>query len=384
MVEALKHGWPVRVILVLMLATAAQASAADRPRLRIVNAGSTPIDIHWCKTERERISSGSIAPGRNHVIETTIGHRFALVPHNSAIETIIACEVPLQNFRFDPAVSHGVPAYYAQKVLARGYPIVGSAKVNPFALKEAAYLVDQMLAHRPDLRAAMIKSGSRLCVLAHNELTTDQPEFAWLGAQPHHDFPELSGKDYWDARARGLGGSETDPYCSCGEENLLGFPGDPYAAECILIHEFAHNIHHRGLANVDPTFDARLRATYQRAMRAGLWKGKYASTNHAEYFAEGVQCWFDNNRANDWDHNHVHLRAQLIEYDPGLAALCREVFGDTVITYTKPATRLTDHLAGYDPAKAPTFTWPVRLAAAKGAIQKRAQSRDAGANAANR
>ena len=43
----------------------------------------------------------------------------------------------------------------------------------------------------------------------------------------------------------GLGGSQTDPVCSCGEENLLAFPGDPYAAECILIHEFAHNIHLR-------------------------------------------------------------------------------------------------------------------------------------------
>ncbi len=31
-------------------------------------------------------------------------------------------------------------------------------------------------------------------------------------------------------------------------------------------------------------------------MKAGLWKGKYASVNHHEYFAEGVQSWFDDNR----------------------------------------------------------------------------------------
>ena len=49
-----------------------------------------------------------------------------------------------------------------------------------------------------------------------------------------------------------------DPYCSCGEENLLAYPGDPYAAENILIHEFAHNIHLRGMVNVDATFDTRL------------------------------------------------------------------------------------------------------------------------------
>ena len=97
-------------------------------------------------------------------------------------------------------------------------------------------------------------------------------------------------------------------------------------------------------------------------MKAGLWKGKYAAVNHHEYFAEGVQSWFDDNRENDHDHNHVNTRAlNCSNTIPGLAAICREVFGDTESKYTKPATRLTGHLAGYDPAKAPTFVWPERL-----------------------
>ena len=93
-------------------------------------------------------------------------------------------------------------------------------------------------------------------------------------------------------------------------------------------------------------------------MAAGLWKTKYAATNHAEYWAEGVQSWFDNNRQPDHDHNHVDTRDELKEYDPALAALCKEVFGDTVLKYTKPPTRLTGHLKGYDPSKSPTFRWP--------------------------
>ena len=116
-------------------------------------------------------------------------------------------------------------------------------------------------------------------------------------------------------------------------------------------------------------------------MKAGLWKGKYASVIHAEYFAEGVQSWFDNNRENDHDHNHVNTRAELLEYDAGLAAICREVFADTQVKYTKPATRLTGHLEGYDPAKAPTFAWPERLQAIKAAIRDKAQARDREANA---
>ena len=228
----------------------------------------------------------------------------------------------------------------------------------------------------------MVKSGARLCLMAWNEFTTDLPEFARLAEEKNPEAGALPAKDYWDTRARGLGGSETDPFCSCAEENVLCYPGDPYFQECILIHEFAHNIHLRGLVNVDPTFDTRLKATYDAAMKAGLWKGKYAATNHHEYFAEGVQSWFDNNRVNDHDHNHVNTRALLLEYDPGLAAMCREVFGDTVLKYTKPQTRLTGHLAGYDPATAPTFAWPERLKLANDQIRGKAAARSNAASLA--
>ncbi len=255
-------------------------------------------------------------------------------------------------------------AIYKKHVSAGGYPVVGSDRVSDFALREAAYLIDMMLAQRPDVRAAMIRSGSRMIVMAHNEFTTDVPEHSHLGP-----------KDYWDARARGLGGSKTDPVCSCGEENLLDFEGDPYAAECILIHEFAHNIHLRGLVNLDPTFDDRLKACYEKAMADGLWKGKYASVNHHEYFAEGVQSWFNNNRPPDHDHNHVDTRKELSEYDLRLAALCKEAFGDTELAYTKPATRLHGHLNGYDPKSAPSFKWPKRLDQVRAEIRKKARQR---------
>lgn len=372
-----------RLVVVALLCACANAWAAGgeddlRPTLQVINGTAGAVDIFWLASQGERVPQGTVPAGGETFIKTTIGHRFAIVGGDPIAETVVTSEVPVQAFRVG-----GVPPFYTQRVDADGFPIVGSARVSPFALREAAYLVNLMLANRPDVREAMIRSGSRMCVLAWNEFTTDQPEFARLGEREMNGFPGLPGRDFWDARARGLGGSATDPLCSCGEENLLGYPGDPYASECILIHEFAHNIHLRGMANIDPTFDARLRDAYDAAMRAGLWRGKYAATNHHEYFAEGVQSWFDNNRVNDHDHNHVHLRAQLIEYDPGLAALCLEVFGDTEIRYTKPATRLVGHMAGYDPSTAPTFAWPPRLAEAKQRISEAARARDAQANAAD-
>ena len=242
--------------------------------------------------------------------------------------------------------------FYTKWVSAGGIPIIGSSQVSDFALLEARYLVLHMIGHRPDLLAAIAKNHVRLAVMAPTQMTTDIPE--------HSD---LTPKDYWDKRARGLGATDARPAVSCGEENLLGYRGDPYAAENILVHEFGHVVHERGMNAVDPTFDARLRAAYEAARRAGRWKGKYAGSNHLEYWAEGVQSWFDTNAENDDQHNEVNTRVELKSYDPALAALLAEVFEDGEWRYSFPAKRTPPslHLVGFDLTKAPTFAWPARL-----------------------
>lgn len=241
---------------------------------------------------------------------------------------------------------------YTKVVLVDSFPVVGSAKVADEALLEAGFLIRQMLGGRDDILAALTRNKVRFAVMAHDEFTTDIPE--------HSD---LQPKMYWDKRARGLGASPARPTVSCGAENLLCYPGDPYAAENILVHEFGHAIHEMGLRDVDPTFDRRLQATYEQAMQAGLWKGKYAASNRMEYWAEGVQSWFDTNRFNDFEHNHVHTRVQLKEYDPALGKLLAEIFGDGPWRYQKPADRKppSPHLATYDSTNAPKFAWPEKL-----------------------
>lgn len=372
-----------RFLLVLPMAFGASLQAqstGDSPKLEIINGSNQVIDLFWLKSDSERVANGSVEPGKSTSIKTTLGHRFEMIGRTDQAAAKVICEARIQGFRFDPAAVDGVPNFYSHVGSANGFPVCASANVNPYAVKEAVYIVNQMLANRPDVLAALIKSGARLCIMSYQEFTTDLPEFAHLADEKSPGGESILAKDYWDARARGTGGSETDPFCSCAEENVLCYPGDPYSTECILIHEFAHCIHLRGMLNVDPTFDSRLRSAYDSAMKAGLWKGKYASVNHHEYFAEGVQSWFDNNRSDDHDHNHVDTRAELIEYDPSLAEMCREVFGETVLKYTKPTTRLADHMSGYDPSGAPTFVWPQRLTNAKTEIRKKAQERDRSAN----
>ena len=109
-------------------------------------------------------------------------------------------------------------------------------------------------------------------------------------------------------------------------------------------------------------FDDRLKEVFDQSIAAGLWEGKYAANNHHEYWAEGVQSWFNNNRENDHDHNHVNTRAELKSYDSALAKVVEEVFGDTVFEYIRPPERKQQaHLEGYDYSKSPTFRWPGHL-----------------------
>ncbi len=241
--------------------------------------------------------------------------------------------------------------FYEQWIDVEGLPIVASAMVNPYAVKEAAWLIRQMVGHRQDILQALAQNNVRFAVMAYSELTTQIPEHSDL--QPDY---------YWDRRARGLGSTPTRPAVSCGEENLLNYTGDPYSTENILVHEFAHAIHQMGLNTVDPGFDARLETMFNAAKEKGLWKDTYAITNKAEYWAEGTQSWFDTNRANDDQHNHVDTRDKLKEYDPALATLLTEIFGDADWRYTQAITRTyLGHLQGFNPEVSPKFEWSPEL-----------------------
>lgn len=248
------------------------------------------------------------------------------IPDSSNIESLKALRVipPPE----EVIMKFNLSNFYKKYCDAGGLPVVSSEKVADCALLEAAWIVTNMIGHRPNLIKAIADARVRVVVMASDEYTTDIPE--------HSD---LKPKEYWDRRARGLGATRRRPAVSCGEENLLSYPGDPYAAENILIHEFGHVIHEIGLRQIDPSFEKRLIDAYKSSIAKGLWTNTYAATNPNEYWAEGVQSWFDCNRQNDAVHNHVNTREELIEYDQALAALLKEVFGDNPWRYEKPQKR---------------------------------------------
>jgi hypothetical protein len=212
-------------------------------------------------------------------------------------------------------------SFYKKRLDYHGFSILSSAKVSDTALVEARYLIDKLLGERQDILQAMIKAGCRFMVMAPTEMTTDVPEQRnWA-------------KEYWDKRARGIGGKLS----SCGEENLLNLKGDRYGKENILIHEFNHAVHQQGLRAVDPTFDTRLRETYKKAMAKELWKGTYLATNAGEYWAEGVQAYFDCMRPQ----YGANTREKLEKYDVDLFNLVDEVYKQSKFRYVRYDRRAT-------------------------------------------
>ena len=213
--------------------------------------------------------------------------------------------------------------FYTKHIDLDGLPVLSSAKVSDEGLQEAAYLIRKMLAKRPDVLKEMARRGVRFVVMAPSEMTTDVPEQRHLKNDPKTD---------WDRRARGLGGKIT----FCGEENLLNLKGDRYRNENILIHEFSHAIHRYGIGSLDRKFDSRLQETYKAATAKGLWKDTYAGSNHSEYWAEGVQSYFDcNNPPARGVHNDINTREKLAKYDPVLHELIDEVFRQNEWRYVR-------------------------------------------------
>lgn len=226
--------------------------------------------------------------------------------------------------------------FYRKHADALGIPVLGSEKVPDAAILVARDIVVHMLAKRPDLREELIRRRWRIGVMGQTELTTDIPEHRNL-RKPSPDsrtltpgqksnyaetIGRMTDKEYWDRRARGLGGNPT----TCAEENLLGYPGTRYFGEHILVHEFAHAIMEGAVRHADPALFQAIGTAYRAAMEKGLFKGTYAATNANEYWAEGTQWWFWSNY--EWFDGRVRLQSpdDLKAYDPALFELLGRVY----------------------------------------------------------
>jgi hypothetical protein len=208
--------------------------------------------------------------------------------------------------------------FYEKYIDAGGIPVVSSAGVSDLALERACDISIHVLSKRADVRARMLANNLRVVVIARDEVMTDIPEYRDLYTQA----PNLD----WDKEARGTGPARGGiPLASAGEENLLCSSDDLFIGETLLVFALGHALRALGILDVDPQFDARLRTAYDNAMAAGLWSDTHAGRSAEQYWAEGVQDWFDANREAlpepDGLHNAINTRAELKAYDAGLAGI---------------------------------------------------------------
>lgn len=202
--------------------------------------------------------------------------------------------------------------FYQKYCDVEGIPLLSSSVVRDaafFAAHERAIAMSSNL--EPAAKQAIIDLNTRIAIIAQSEVTTGIPEYSDLNTV----FPETD----WDTRTRGLGATPERPATSAGEENLLCLPNDIFAGEDIFVHEYAHTVHVMGIRPANPTFDSDLSAAYDAAIAQGLWEDTFAATNALEYWAEGVQSWFNvNQEPQDGIHNDIDTRVELQEYDPVL------------------------------------------------------------------
>lgn len=201
--------------------------------------------------------------------------------------------------------------FYQKYADANGLPIVTSNSPVDETLIRACELVKEMTQERDDVTQALIRNKVHFTIIGVNEKTTDIPEYSM--------YP-----DYYNTRARGLGGQ----VASCAEENILCQSSDRWRGESICVHEFAHTISLYGLYSADTTFERRLTQLYQNAKNAGTYRNTYAMDSPQEYWAEGVQDWYDTNLESipaNGVHNNINTRVELLQYDPDLWDLIDEL-----------------------------------------------------------
>ncbi len=314
-------------------------------------------------------------------------------------------------------------SFYTKATAVEGVLIATSAKVSDHAHREAAYQFATILKSIDPKTAQRIRDRGVLCLLiGHKEFTSDLPQFAssktgkeldfynwrsrgflsWKAGRPTvviaeedvleyeggmrlesiliHEFGHVihgAGFDkalqnrltetYKRAKAKGLWNDGR------AAQRFRRVKGDSPVRLLDALAKWFPDKSPKLLAACLDGGDILVNGKPTRANAAITGKDKvlivfggakdcYAGKNRSEYWAEGVQSWYDTNRTMDHDHNHIHTRRQLKTYDPGLAALCKDVLGDSPWRFVSPRKRAgAGHLAGFDPATTPTVVDPVHI-----------------------
>ncbi len=214
-----------------------------------------------------------------------------------------------------PPAALGLDPFYTKHCSAFGVPVIAAASVPDAAIRQAHRIVTAMLEPMPNVQQGMLNHHFRIGIIGADQKTTDMPEY-------RDKFPPSLND-----RARAL---SDNPLTSTAEENVLCYELDGWLTEGILVHEFAHTI--KGVIefyapDFDQGFKHEVQAAYEAALAKGLYKDLYASTSAEEYWAEGVQNYFEVHASRPGEPGPI-TSADLRAYDPTLWNIVDRVFRD--------------------------------------------------------
>lgn len=207
--------------------------------------------------------------------------------------------------------------WYAKYSEVRGIPVVGSARVDDRTLERARRTVARVLATVPrDTVRQLRQANFHIAVIARGE-----PISAVPGARDRLG-PDADSR-YWG----GFGATRDWPLCVATEANLADRAGE----ENLLVYSLAISIAELALRPGRRSFTPTLDEAYAHAAKKSLWVNTYAGASATSYWAEGVQSYFNANRAGsrggDGIHGRINTRRELRAYDPWLYRLIAEEFG---------------------------------------------------------
>lgn len=211
--------------------------------------------------------------------------------------------------------------WYAKYTDAWGVPVLGSSRVDDATLLRAREQLGVLLRTAPCRPVpALNAQNNRVVLVARGEKMSSIPEVSAA-------FGTSLDARYWG----GFGATPLLPITAGTEANLM----DNFGAENVFIHEFAHTVMDMALSRLDPDFMPELQAAYRSARANALWANTYAITNLKEYWAEGVQTYFDANVEGpvngDGVHNDINTRDELRTYDPLLYRLIHRIYSGNAL-----------------------------------------------------
>jgi hypothetical protein len=238
---------------------------------------------------------------------------FLLIPAFGAVSLLFAAQKPKSTsiVHIDPP-EYG---FFSKQITSKGIPIKAHQDVDDKALLMAKDRIARQLQNAPDIAHNLVEAGAEMHIIGKNQQTSDLPYLRhWKGKK-------YEGEQNIDERTRGVGGIQA----SCGEENLLKLPSDPFKDHRdICTHEFAHTIYDYGIsADVREKIDKQ----YQKSVGNGLWKTAYASKNASEFFAE-LSMWYFASRG---DYGRIEPRPEegrewFRKYDPDACELLHRIY----------------------------------------------------------